>query len=38
VPIVETRNGWTMRVSVQAYNAATDLETLANALASHLAA
>lgn len=34
VPIVETPGGWVMRVSVQAYNDETDLETLARALAS----
>jgi isopenicillin-N epimerase len=32
VPVVETRDGWTMRVSVQAYNDAGDLEALASAL------
>ena len=34
VPVVETRNGWTMRVSVQAYNDASHLETLAKAIAA----
>ncbi|HEY8646606.1 MAG TPA: aminotransferase class V-fold PLP-dependent enzyme [Gaiellaceae bacterium] len=34
VPIVETRNGWSLRVSVQAYNDADDLQALASALAS----
>jgi isopenicillin-N epimerase len=33
VPIVETRGGWSLRVSVQAYNDADDLQTLASALA-----
>lgn len=32
VPIVETRHGWSLRVSVQAYNDATDLQALASAL------
>ena len=32
VPIVESRRGWSMRVSVQAYNDANDLRTLASAL------
>jgi isopenicillin-N epimerase len=32
VPIVETRDGWVMRVSVQAYNDESDLEALARAL------
>ena len=32
VPLVETKNGWTMRVSVQAYNEAADLDALAQAL------
>jgi isopenicillin-N epimerase len=32
VPVVETRHGWTLRVSVQAYNDAGDLEALAAAL------
>ena len=32
VPVVETRNGWSLRVSVQAYNDADDLEALASAL------
>ena len=32
VPVVETRHGWTLRVSVQAYNEASDLEALAAAL------
>ncbi|HEV2593022.1 MAG TPA: aminotransferase class V-fold PLP-dependent enzyme [Gaiellaceae bacterium] len=32
VPLVETRNGWTMRVSVQAYNDAGDLDALVTAL------
>jgi isopenicillin-N epimerase len=32
VPIVETSGGWTMRVSVQAYNDASDLQALASAL------
>lgn len=32
VPIVETRHGWTMRASVQAYNDASDLDALAAAL------
>jgi isopenicillin-N epimerase len=32
VPIFETPNGWVMRVSVQAYNDETDLETLARAV------
>ena len=33
VPIFETRHGWAMRVSVQAYNDADDLGALASALA-----
>ena len=33
VPIAETRDGWTMRVSVQGYNDEEDLEALAAALA-----
>jgi isopenicillin-N epimerase len=32
VPVVETRNGWSLRVSVQAYNDAADLQALAAAL------
>ena len=32
VPIFETRHGWVMRVSVQAYNDAEDLQALASAL------
>ena len=32
VPVVETREGWVMRVSVQAYNDPADLEALASAL------
>lgn len=32
VPIVETTNGWSMRVSVQAYNDRTDLDALVAAL------
>jgi len=32
VPIVETRRGWSLRVSVQAYNDADDLQALALAL------
>ena len=32
VPIVETREGWTMRVSVQAYNDEADLAALAHVL------
>jgi hypothetical protein len=32
VPIVETPNGWTMRVSVQAYNDQADLDALVAAL------
>ena len=32
VPIVETRQGWVLRVSVQAYNDASDLAALADAL------
>jgi isopenicillin-N epimerase len=32
VPVVETRHGWTLRVSVQAYNDADDLQALASAL------
>ena len=32
VPVVETRHGWTLRVSVQAYNDAGDLQALASAL------
>jgi len=36
VPIVETKRGWTMRVSVQAYNDRSDLEALASALADEL--
>jgi isopenicillin-N epimerase len=32
VPVVETRNGWTMRVSVQAYNDVSDLDALVAAL------
>ena len=34
VPIVETRHGWALRVSVQAYNDAEDLQALASALDS----
>jgi selenocysteine lyase/cysteine desulfurase len=34
VPIVETRHGWVLRVSVQAYNDANDLRALAAALDS----
>jgi isopenicillin-N epimerase len=34
VPVVETRHGWTLRVSVQAYNDAADLHALASALDS----
>jgi isopenicillin-N epimerase len=34
VPIVETRNGWALRVSVQAYNDASDVLALASALDS----
>jgi selenocysteine lyase/cysteine desulfurase len=33
VPIVETRSGWSLRVSVQAYNDEGDLRALASALA-----
>ena len=33
VPIFETRHGWSLRVSVQAYNDADDLHALASALA-----
>jgi len=33
VPIVETPSGWSLRVSVQAYNDADDLQALASALA-----
>ena len=32
VPIVETRGGWVLRVSVQAYNDASDLAALRDAL------
>jgi isopenicillin-N epimerase len=32
VPVVETRDGWLLRVSVQAYNDADDLQALASAL------
>jgi isopenicillin-N epimerase len=32
VPVVETRHGWTLRVSVQAYNDAADLQALSSAL------
>ena len=32
VPLVETRDGWTMRVSVQAYNDEADLAALVNSL------
>ncbi len=32
VPLVEGRDGWTMRVSVQAYNDEADLATLVAAL------
>jgi len=32
VPVVETRDGWAMRVSVQAYNDESDLAALASAL------
>jgi isopenicillin-N epimerase len=32
VPVVETRHGWSLRVSVQAYNDAGDLQALASAL------
>lgn len=32
VPIVETRNGWVLRVSVQAYNDEADLDALRDAL------
>lgn len=32
VPIVETRDGWVLRVSVQAYNDAADLAALAAAV------
>ena len=32
VPVVETRHGWTLRVSVQAYNDEGDLQALASAL------
>ena len=34
VPVFETRQGWTLRVSVQAYNDEADLQALAAALAS----
>jgi isopenicillin-N epimerase len=34
VPIFETRHGWSLRVSVQAYNDASDLHALAAALAA----
>ncbi len=34
VPVFETRVGWTMRISVQAYNDADDLAALADALRS----
>ena len=34
VPVVETRHGWSLRVSVQAYNDAADLQSLASALSS----
>jgi isopenicillin-N epimerase len=34
VPIVETHHGWALRVSVQAYNDADDLQALASALDS----
>ena len=36
VPVVETPSGWTLRVSVQAYNDASDLAALASALAQGL--
>jgi len=36
VPVVETKQGWTMRVSVQAYNEQADLDALAAALAKEL--
>ena len=36
VPIVETAHGWTMRVSVQAYNDESDLDALAAAIAGEL--
>ena len=36
VPIVETAHGWTLRVSVQAYNDESDLDALAAALAGEL--
>ena len=32
VPVFETRHGWSLRVSVQAYNDAADLDALAAAL------
>jgi selenocysteine lyase/cysteine desulfurase len=32
VPVFETRHGWVLRVSVQAYNDAADLEALVSAL------
>jgi isopenicillin-N epimerase len=34
VPVFETRQGWVLRVSVQAYNDAADLDSLATALAA----
>jgi isopenicillin-N epimerase len=33
VPVVETKDGWTMRVSIQAYNDVADVDALLNALA-----
>jgi isopenicillin-N epimerase len=36
VPIVQTARGWTMRVSVQAYNDESDLDALVAALADEL--
>jgi selenocysteine lyase/cysteine desulfurase len=32
VPVFETRQGWVLRVSVQAYNEAADLAALSEAL------
>jgi len=37
VPVVETRAGWTMRVSIQAYNDESDVDALVTALAERAA-
>jgi selenocysteine lyase/cysteine desulfurase len=34
VPVFESRAGWSLRVSVQGYNDAADLDALATALAA----